>query len=278
MKNSYLTLASVILPLFCSPNLLGAETNDTTITDLTNLVAKINAKLVAGKTNEADYADNFKEFDALLAKHKDAKPEELTQIVVADYQLYFQVFDDPEPALELLKRVKHDYPTVQPNGNMERVIKGLESLVAQRKIWHSLAVGTKFPNFTAMTLASRPLSLSEYNSNVVLIDFWITESRPCQAELPDLFKTYSKHHSQGFDNIGVSLDDNPIKALGIVTVARMPWPQICDGQGWKSKLVARYGVYHLPSTFLLDGQGTIIGKDLQGDALEQAVAKALAKK
>jgi hypothetical protein len=37
-------------------------------------------------------------------------------------------------------------------------------------------------------------------------------------------------------------------------------------------------VNSIPATYLLDGQGTIIGADLRGDDLEQAVAKALAKK
>jgi hypothetical protein len=37
-------------------------------------------------------------------------------------------------------------------------------------------------------------------------------------------------------------------------------------------------VNSIPATDLLDGQGSIIGSDLRGDDLEQAVAKALAKK
>ena len=39
----------------------------------------------------------------------------------------------------------------------------------------------------------------------------------------------------------------------------------------------KYGINSIPATFLLDGKGTIIGKDLRGEALEQAVSKALGK-
>ena len=40
----------------------------------------------------------------------------------------------------------------------------------------------------------------------------------------------------------------------------------------------KYGINSIPANFLLDGQGTIIGHDLWGEALDQAVAKALDQK
>ena len=58
----------------------------------------------------------------------------------------------------------------------------------------------------------------------------------------------------------------------------MTWPQYFDGQGWGNKLAVKYGIESIPATYLLDGNGNIIGKDLRGDALETAVAKALGKK
>ena len=58
----------------------------------------------------------------------------------------------------------------------------------------------------------------------------------------------------------------------------MTWPQFFDGQGWGNKLAVKYGIESIPATFLLDGDGKIIGKNLRGEALEPAVAAALAKK
>ncbi|HUA39462.1 MAG TPA: TlpA disulfide reductase family protein [Candidatus Sulfopaludibacter sp.] len=277
MKSKYLTVLYVAALLVGGQNLFAGETNDTAISDLTNLVAKINAKLAAGKASEAEFTDNIKEFDTLLAKYKDAKPEDITPIVMGELQLYLDVFNDPEPALKLLRRVKHDYPAVQINGNTDEVIKSLEPLVAQQRVWRSLTVGTTFPDFATTNIAGQPLSLESYKGKVVLIDFWATWCPPCRAELPDLLKTYAKYHDRGFEIIGVSLDDSQQKLLAFTKDMNMPWPQSCDGQGWTGKLVAQYGVYQLPGTVLVDGRGKIIGKDLPGDELEQAVARALAK-
>ena len=58
----------------------------------------------------------------------------------------------------------------------------------------------------------------------------------------------------------------------------MTWPQFFDGNYWQNKLAVKYGVNSIPATYLLDGQGTIIGKDLRGEELDKAVAKAVAKK
>ena len=57
----------------------------------------------------------------------------------------------------------------------------------------------------------------------------------------------------------------------------MTWQQFFDGQGWGNKLAVKYGIMSIPASFLLDGNGKIIAKDLRGEELEPAVAKALAK-
>jgi peroxiredoxin len=97
-------------------------------------------------------------------------------------------------------------------------------------------------------------------------------------ELPNVLKTYEKYHAQGFEVIGISLDDNRQVLESFLKRRNMTWPQYYDGLRWSNKLVLKYGVQQVPTTFLLDREGKIIARDLRGDALEAAVAKALAGK
>ncbi len=122
MKYKYLIVFFVVGLLLSSRNLLAEDTNDTTIADLTNLVASINAKLEAGKRHEADFADNFGELDALMAKHKGAKPEDLAQILLVKAQLYSDPYslDEPEKALELFQQIKHDVMSSSPGESARR--------------------------------------------------------------------------------------------------------------------------------------------------------------
>jgi len=112
---------------------------------------------------------------------------------------------------------------------------------------------------------------------VVLVDFWATWCAPCVFELPNVQKVYEKYHEKGLEIIGVSLDQSQDKLKNFTKDKNIPWAQFCDGKGWENKLAQKYGIPSIPATFLLDGEGKIIAKNLRGDDLDQAVAKALPK-
>ena len=92
-----------------------------------------------------------------------------------------------------------------------------------------------------------------------------------------MLQTYKKYHADGFEIIGVSLDEDRQKLEDFIKAKGMTWPQFFDGEGWENKLAAKYGITSIPATFLLNGEGKIIGRDLRGEALGIAVAKALKK-
>jgi len=134
------------------------------------------------------------------------------------------------------------------------------------------------PDFAVKDLAGNPLSLANYKGKVVLLDFWATWCGPCMAELPNVVKAYETHHPKGFEIIGVSLDEDPDTLKDFLKTKKIPWVQHCDGKAWEGKLPAQYGVHKIPTTFLLDRTGKIIARDLRGEELDAAVAKALAAK
>ena len=238
--------------------------------ELRALITEVQAKLKAGDRTEDKLADELKEFDALLAKHKDEKTDDVAQILFMKAQLYSQVFDNEEKGDQLLEQLKTDFPDSKP-------VAMLKKQEEAKKIQKSLVAGVKFPDFDEKDVEGKPLSIAAYKGKVVLVDFWATWCGPCVAELPNVMKAYEKHHDNGFEIVGISLDTDRQKLEKFIAQKKMTWPQYFDGTGWESKLGQKYGVNSIPATYLLDGEGKIIAKNLRGDALEEAVAKALAK-
>lgn len=264
-----IVLATLLLIGFCAPGF--AAEPSAVITELGELVGKIQAKVQQGQRTPVDFADELKQFDTLLAQHKDEKTDAGAQLLFFKAKLYEEVFKDNAKASELLQQLKRDFPE-------SSLAKMLVQQEEADKLSATLKEGNPFPGFDEKDVQGKPLSLASYKGKVVLIDFWATWCMPCMMELPNVIKTYEKHHAQGFEVIGVSLDQNKERLLAFTAEKKMAWPQFCDGQGPGNKLALKYGIHSIPATFLLDGEGKIIAKGLRGDALEEAVSKALAKK
>jgi peroxiredoxin len=278
MKNKYLIVLFVAGLLLSGQNLFAVETNDIVITDLNNLILKINAKLAQGKVTVTDLADEIKAYDTLYAKYKNEKTEDVAQILVMKARLYLEVLNDPEKAAEVFQQIKHDLPATEIGKRVDIILDSLKPRIEVQKIQANLVEGTKFPDFNEKDLAGKPLSIANYKGKVVLINFWATWCMPCVFELPNVLKIYEKYHAQGFEIIGISLDQDQQTLERFIKKNNMTWPEFFDGQGFDNKLAVKYGIMGIPATFLLDGNGKIIAKDLRGEELEQAVAKALTKK
>lgn len=269
MKRQLLLAVAAILLLF-SPLPARAATNEVE-TEMKALVEKVRAKLSEDKKTEADLADELKEFDTILAKHKDEKTDEVAGVLYMKAMLYIQVFDNTDKGIQIVEQLKKDFPETGPGKNADEMIKEI-------KQQNALKTGNKFPDFEEKDLAGNPLSIAKFKGKVVLVDFWATWCGPCVAELPNVLKAYEAHHSAGFEIVGISLDKEEQKLKDFIKAKNMPWAQYFDGKGWQSKLAGKYGVKSIPATYLLDGEGKIIGKNLRGEDLEKAVAAALAKK
>lgn len=271
-----LTLLVSSLALTSAP-CRAAESSDAK-EELKALVGKVQTKLKDGKNSEADLGPELKEFDELLAKHKGEKTDDVAQILLMKAMLFAQVLDDDEKAKPLLEQVKRDYPDTKPGKNVDQILENMSKQAEAKKIRRSLKEGTKFPDFEEKDLDGKALSIANYKGKVVLVDFWATWCGPCVGELPNVLKAYEANHAKGFEIIGISLDQDEKKLRDFIKDRKMPWQQFFDGKGWGNKLAAKYGVNSIPATYLLDGEGKIIGKDLRGDALSEAVTKALIAK
>ncbi len=132
-------------------------------------------------------------------------------------------------------------------------------------------VGKQLPDFSAVAIDGTPVSVSDYHGKMLVLNFCAKWCGFCAPEIPYLKKVYENHHKDGFDVIGVSLDENETELREYIEEHEIPWPQIYDGKGWKSELAQFFGINSVPSQWLIDRDGKIISVGTRGEQLGQLV-------
>jgi len=123
----------------------------------------------------------------------------------------------------------------------------------------------------------REVDVEKMRGKVVLIDFWASWCGPCMMEMPKVKAAYDKLHPQGFEILGINLDDDKAKMQRVLTASNMTWPQSFDGRKWESPLVTRFGIMSIPTVWLVDKRGILRDLNARGN-LEERVEKLLQEK
>jgi thiol-disulfide isomerase/thioredoxin len=141
-----------------------------------------------------------------------------------------------------------------------------------------LRLGETAPSFEVRTVDGEPLRLADFRGKFVLLDFWATWCGPCVGETPFLKATYKSFGANDrFAMISLSLDADPGAPKDFARKNDIKWTQGFLGKWSDSKVTPLYGVEGIPSIFLLSPDGKIIARELRGEAIADAVGKALGK-
>jgi thiol-disulfide isomerase/thioredoxin len=116
-------------------------------------------------------------------------------------------------------------------------------------------------NYTLKDLNNRDVSLASFKGKVILLDFWATWCAPCKVEIPWFIEFQQKYGAQGFQALGVSVDDTRDKLTPYVSTMKMNYPVLL-GLG-NDPLQDAYGpMLGLPVTVLISRDGKICGKHI----------------
>ena len=144
------------------------------------------------------------------------------------------------------------------------------------------SVGKHFKDVVAIDKDGHKVKLSDVlaRNKLVLLDFWASWCGPCRGEFPHLAKVYKEFHGHGFEIYAVSLDDDNdewLKALREEGEGNgIPWLNLVD-PGIDSKSATSYGVLGLPSNFLINSNGTIVGVNMREWDVEREVRAQVSK-
>lgn len=117
-------------------------------------------------------------------------------------------------------------------------------------------IGQPAPPFELADLSGRKLALADLRGQPLVVNFWATWCQPCAAENP-IFAALARRYAGRVRFVSIIYQDTP-EAIRAYELARGSWgPSLVDPE---SRTAIRYGVYGVPETFVIDGQGTIRDK------------------
>ena len=141
-----------------------------------------------------------------------------------------------------------------------------------------ILVGTKAPIFEGPDVESgEPLSSTEYQGKVILVNFWASWCQECKVEHNNLLRLYDefKDHPE-FIMLGINYQDEIPKARAYLKQYGSSFPHVRDV---KSEMAISFGVYGDPETFLIDEKAGIRQKwigPIVGDVYTNLTNKILA--
>jgi thiol-disulfide isomerase/thioredoxin len=136
-------------------------------------------------------------------------------------------------------------------------------------------IGKPF-SLAGMTTAGQPLDVSKYKGKVVLIDFWATWCGPCRAEMPNVLANYQKHHDDGFDVIGVSVDQDMTALKTFLADEKPPWTVLADNiPGNHNSMSDKYQIASIPAFILVGKDGKVAAVNCRGELLGQRLTQIL---
>jgi len=128
------------------------------------------------------------------------------------------------------------------------------------------------PNIVLPDADGHVRDLWSLHGKYVLLHFWSAKDRASRIVNPVLSEVYHKFKSRGFEIFMVSVDNDRAAWMEAIANDNLSCINVGDMKG-SYQAASNYNIQELPFNYLMDKEGVIIGRNLKGPALNQALSQ-----
>lgn len=148
-----------------------------------------------------------------------------------------------------------------------------------RRLIQTIVVVALVSIFSSLSNAGDGVDLTDHKGKLVLLDFWASWCVPCRRSFPWMNEMQEKYADEGLVIIAVNVDNDPSDAEEFLQKYPANFLIAYDDD---RQLVRQYAIEAMPSSFLIDRDGTLVQNHLgfkvaKTDEYEAAIVAALGK-
>lgn len=138
--------------------------------------------------------------------------------------------------------------------------------------------GAEVPDFQLTALDGSKKALGDFKSKILLLNFWASWCEACIEEMPSMVALREKYASQGFEIVGINVDENPTEAVPpILKSMKIQFPIFTDPGNVISEI---FDVHAIPLSVMINRDRKILmiesgGREWNDEETHQLVEKWL---
>ena len=112
-------------------------------------------------------------------------------------------------------------------------------------------------DFSVQSLGGQSERLSDHRGKVIFLNFWATWCGPCKAEVGEIDLLHETLKDEDFMIMALSIQEDRKRVSKFMQSSGVDFPVYLDSDG---AVAIQYGVTGIPTTYIIDPDGKIVGR------------------